>query len=122
MSSTILIFLFLLFVKHTLVDLAIQHLFPSNKENYFNPNAHTHYFQHGALTFLIAIFFTSMPFAFMLGFLDYIVHWHVDYTKTKIRISFKLTNKDEAFWFLQALDQSLHYATYFALAIILTSL
>ena len=119
MSSTVLVFLFLLFVKHTLVDLAIQHLFPSNKENYLDSNAHTHYFQHGALTFLVAMFFTSMPFAFVLGFLDYLIHWHVDYAKTKTRIYFNLTSNDDSFWFLQALDQSLHYATYFGLALLI---
>ena len=81
MSSVVLIFLIVLFIKHAFADLAIQRLFPSDKTQYLNKNAHTHYFHHGVGTFLAGLIIV-VKFAFLIGFLDYLIHWHVDYYKS----------------------------------------
>ena len=110
MPSTVLIFVFLLFVKHAFCDLAIQRLYPSNKTEYFNKPAHTHYFHHGVGTFLIALMI-DIKFAFVIGFLDYLIHWHVDYCKSLVRQRFGWQEQDLSFWVLQSVDQVLHYLT-----------
>ena len=111
MSSVVLIFLIILFIKHAFADLAIQRLFPSNKTQYFNKNAHTHYFHHGVGTFLAGLII-DVKFAFLIGFLDYLIHWHVDYYKSLVRQHYGWTDRDLKFWVLQSFDQVLHYLTY----------
>jgi hypothetical protein len=118
LSSTILIFLFFLFVKHAICDLAIQRLFPSDKTKYFNSQAHTHYFHHGVGTFLVGLMI-DIKFAFAIGFIDYLLHWHIDYTKSLIRKSYGWKEKDLQFWCLQSVDQILHYLTYVFFATLL---
>jgi len=115
LSSTILTFIFLLFAKHAVCDLAIQRLFPSNKTQYFNKVAHLHYFHHGVGTFLVGLII-DVRFAFAIAIIDYLAHWHIDYTKSLVRAEFGWKEKDLQFWLLQSLDQILHYLTYILLA------
>jgi|TARA_R110000803_G_scaffold30857_9_gene69299 hypothetical protein len=117
LSYQLLTFLFLLFAKHAICDLAIQRLFPSNKEKYFNRQAHTHYFHHG-LGSLFAGLVIDIKFAFVIFVLDYVIHWHVDYCKTLVRKHYDLKDKDLQFWVLQSVDQILHYLTYILFAVL----
>ena len=109
---TLASFSFLLTLKHTICDLAVQRLFPSNKTIYFSKDAHIHYFHHGIGTFLAGLMF-NVPFAFVIGIIDYILHWHIDYTKSIIRHKYSWTITDDEYWVLQTFDQALHFATYY---------
>ena len=118
---TLATFAFLLTVKHTICDLAIQRLFPADKKFYFNPPAHTHYFHHGFGSFLVGLMF-GVPFAVAIGVIDYFAHWHIDYAKTLIKNHYGLTTDNNAFWVLQSLDQTLHFFTYYCFVLIAISL
>ena len=117
MSSTVLIFLFLLFAKHAIADLAIQRLFPSNKLEYLNKQAHLHYFHHAVGSFLVG-FVYDIRLAIVISSLDYLIHWHVDFAKSHVRHHYGWTEKDLQYWFLQSVDQILHYATYVLFAVL----
>ena len=118
---TLATFAFLLTIKHTICDLAIQRLFPADKKFYFNPPAHTHYFHHGIGSLLVGLMF-GVPFAVAIGVIDYFAHWHIDYVKTLIKNHYGLTTDNNAFWVLQSIDQALHFATYYLFLLIAISL
>ena len=118
---TLATFAFLLTIKHTICDLAIQRLFPADKKFYFNPPAHTHYFHHGIGSFFVGLMF-GVPFAVAIGVIDYFAHWHIDYVKTLIKNHYGLTTDNNAFWVLQSIDQALHFATYYLFLLIAISL
>lgn len=109
--------LLLLSVKHTICDLAIQRLFPAEKKFYFNPPAHIHYFHHGLGSFLAGLII-GVPFAVLIGVIDYFAHWHIDYAKTLIREKYNMKSSEDRYWLLQAADQTLHFATYYLIALI----
>ena len=70
------------------------------------------YILHGIRTFLICAFFVDFQFAFILGILDMFLHWQIDFCKTRLVIAYNLNNTQRKFWWLQAVDQILHYSTY----------
>jgi len=118
---TLATFAFLLTVKHTICDLALQRVFPADKKFYFNPAAHTHYFHHSLGSFLCGLMF-GIEFALVIGLIDYFLHWHIDHFKTLIRDHYKMVSTQDRYWVLQTVDQALHFATYymFVLMAILT--
>lgn len=118
---TLATFAFLLTVKHTVCDLALQRVFPADKKFYFNPAAHTHYFHHSLGSFLCGLMF-GIEFALVIGLIDYFLHWHIDHFKTLIRDHYKMVSTEDRYWVLQTVDQALHFATYymFVLMAILT--
>ena len=118
---TLATFAFLLTIKHTVCDLALQRLFPADKKFYFNPPAHTHYFHHGLGSFLVGLMF-GWPFGLLIGVIDYFVHWHVDYTKTIIRDHYNMQPTEDRYWVLQTADQALHFFTYYCFVLIAISL
>ena len=118
---TLATFAFLLTVKHTICDLALQRLFPADKKFYFNAPAHIHYFHHGLGSFLVGLMF-GWPFALLIGAIDYFVHWHVDYTKTIIRDHYNMQPSQDRYWVLQTADQALHFATYYCFVLLAISL
>ena len=111
--------LFLLVVKHWILDLALQPLsYPEgkNKFNYFGLYAHLqHYIPHGLGTVFVLLFFVDPCTALICGLIDYILHWHIDFSKTHTRAYFGWTNKNRQFWLLNALDQLLHFSTYYGI-------
>jgi len=117
---TIATFAFLLTVKHTVCDLALQRLFPADKKFYFNAPAHTHYFHHGLGSFLVGLMI-GLPFALLIGVIDYFLHWHIDYFKTLIRDHYKMISTEDRYWVLQTVDQALHFATYYCFVLLAIS-
>jgi hypothetical protein len=115
--SFLSLFLFLLMLKHTICDLAIQRLFPADKNIYLDKNAHIHYFHHAVGSFLVGLML-DVRFAIVISTIDYVFHWHIDHAKTKIRKHFNWTEKDNEYWVLQSFDQSLHFATYYLFAVL----
>jgi hypothetical protein len=117
---TIATFAFLLTVKHTVCDLALQRLFPADKKFYFNAPAHTHYFHHGLGSFLVGLMI-GLPFALLIGVIDYFLHWHIDHFKTLIRDHYKMISTEDRYWVLQTVDQALHFSTYYVFVLIAIS-
>lgn len=114
MVDTVLILLSLLFIKHYYVDFIDQ----TNDEVkykgiYLHLDGVGHSISHGSITAVLLCFFTTIEFAFFIGFCEILVHYHIDYVKTKYG------NKDiqnSKFWYHLGLDQLLHYLTYLGIA------
>lgn len=68
--------------------------------------------KHGLATMLIFIVFVGLPFAFVLGMIDFVIHYHTDWIKMKFG------NRDVEtfdFWVQLGFDQMVHQLTYIAL-------
>lgn len=111
------IFLFTLFIKHAFCDLYLQFKkVPLDKTKYIG-ECHSHYFDHAIFTFIISyIFLVPIEYCFFLSSIDYIIHWHIDFVKTKIINFFNISNNSAVYWLFQSVDQILHYATYMLIA------
>jgi len=109
-------FLFALVVKHAIADLGMQsHMGPRPKHKYFG-SGHEHYLHHGFLTCLVSAFFFDLQTAALIGLIDYVAHWHIDFSKHHVNRIFKLQPKSTPWWWMNVLDQCLHFATYYGLA------
>ncbi len=107
-------FFLVLMIKHFIVDLgAQQYLGPGNKQQWLGAG-HNHYFQHGLSTAFIALWFAP-EIAVVIGILDYVIHWHIDWGKHHLNRFLKIEAKSPAWWWTNVLDQCLHVITYYAL-------
>ena len=118
--NAILLLLLLLFIKHWYVDFVNQ----SNEEVaskgiYCDFHGLMHSCKHGAATAICILLVTGastshyIVYAMILGFIDFIVHYHIDWTKMNYG------NRDIStpqFWNHLGLDQLAHYVTYLAIA------
>ena len=107
--------LFLLMVKHCICDLGLQSQLlwgkTINKQYYFG--CHSHYLHHLIGTFLVILLFFNPLFALTIAVIDYIAHWHIDYTKHRVQLYWKLGRADKWFWWITCVDQLLHFLTYY---------
>ena len=116
-----LVFLLCLFFKHAFVDLPLQvHLGPLSKIKYLG-NGHKHYAEHGFFTFIVALFFFDPLTAVKIGMVDYILHWHIDFAKQHVCNLMKYKRHSTGWWWITAVDQCLHFATYFLIFYIFTN-
>jgi hypothetical protein len=105
--------LFLLLIKHAIADLGLQgYIQGPSKQYYLSRKLVIHSLHHGIGTFLVLLYFVNVELAFVLGILDMILHWQIDFCKTRFVIAFNLNNTQRNFWWVQAVDQILHYSTY----------
>ena len=119
-----LIILYGLFVKHAIADLAMQSLrkTPGDKSDLKSLKGYIHAADHAALTFIvIALLTNNVVISISIALLDYVLHFTIDYFKTKIIKKFKWTSADNSYWITQAIDQILHYTCYLSYILLLTS-
>lgn len=116
-------FLLLLLFKHAIVDLALQtHLVDINKSKYLG-NGHIHYFQHGMGTIIIAgLFLKDIELSLLCAITDYFIHWQIDFSKHRINQFFDIQARTKAWWWINTVDQCLHFSTYYILVIVFTNL
>lgn len=108
-----------LLIKHAFCDLYLQNKRHSTDKSKYIGECHTHYIDHFLLTLLVCyIFLLPLEQCFILALIDYIFHWHIDYTKTKILKFLKVKMGSIGHWLIQTFDQILHYSTYFMLVYI----
>jgi len=106
-------FLFLLLIKHAIVDLGMQtHLVDINKSKYLG-NGHIHYMQHGIGTIVIAGLFLPAASVFLCVLVDYVLHWHIDFSKHRINRFFNIEARTAKWWWGNTIDQCLHFTTYY---------
>ena len=120
-----LIILYGLFVKHAIADLAMQSLrkTPGDKSDLTSPKGYIHAADHAGLTFIvIALLTNNASMSISIALLDYVLHFTIDYFKTKIIKKFKWTSADNSYWITQAIDQILHYTCYLSYILLLTSI
>jgi hypothetical protein len=113
-ATTVLLLLTLLFVKHFIIDFPLQKPYQwQNKGTYGHPGGLLHSGLHAGGTLFVLAFFISFPLAVLLGFLDGIIHYHVDWAKMNLnkKLGYGPTTHEE-FWTLLGLDQLAHALTY----------
>jgi hypothetical protein len=101
----------LLFFKHWYIDFVNQSEEEvKGKGIYGNAHGLMHSIKHGVATAIIFYaFFTEFTFAVVIGMIDFVVHYHVDFCKMRFG------NRDittPAFWAQLGLDQFAHYMCY----------
>ena len=108
----ILAILALLQIKHWYVDFVIQTMDEVNgKGIYGNWQGIKHSLKHGVATMLVLFPFMwyAPEFVLILGFFDFITHYHIDWAKMN------WGNRDittPAFWAHLGLDQMMHQFVY----------
>jgi hypothetical protein len=90
----------------------------NEKGTYGAEGGRHHALMHAVGTFLVlAAVTSSIELAVLLGFLDGLVHYHIDWVKTNLARGY--TPADKEFWLLLGADQGLHYLTYIGIIAIL---
>ena len=114
----LLFLLVLLQIKHFICDGPLQtKAMVDAKSIYGAQLGLTHAGLHGIGTF--AVFVISgfdARLAAALALADFVLHYHIDFTKENIVKGQGWTFKDGPFWWALSADQMLHHLTYLALA------
>ena len=109
--------LVLLQLKHLLADYFLQSSYIFlNKGRYGHPGGLIHAGIHVVLTLLVLVFL-GVGTVVMAGIIiaEFIVHYHIDWTKEKITRKASLDPSKARFWNLHGTDQALHHLTYVAI-------
>jgi hypothetical protein len=115
--------LIVLQIKHSLCDYPFQTLFMlRNKGTYFHLGGIVHAGLHAVCT--MAAFFVVAPTlllgaAIIVG--EFLVHYHVDWTKEQIIRRKGWTPAQREFWWAIGADQLLHHLTYIGIAALLVT-
>jgi len=106
--NTVILILTLLFIKHFIVDYVLQKAYHfKNKGIYGHVGGIQHAALHGLGTFICLFYFT--PSAITYGLIDFVVHYHVDWFKTKYGPK---DSNNSMFWIWFGADQLAHALTY----------
>ena len=114
MFDSIFVILFLLFVKHWYIDFVNQNQEEvDNKGKYGRWLGIKHSLKQGIGTVIVFLIVDiDLYSSLILGFIDFFIHYHVDWIKMRFG------NRDittPAFWNQLGLDQLAHYTTYLVL-------
>jgi hypothetical protein len=117
MIEAVIILLVLLQVKHWYIDFVNQsNVEVASKGIYGDFHGIMHSLKHSIATVLCVTFVVGTPYMFfsvILGLIDFVVHYHVDWLKMNYG------NRDittPAFWNHLGLDQMAHQLTYLFIA------
>lgn len=128
-----LIFLLLL-VKHIIFDYFLQYSWMiKDKATYGASGGLWHSGLHGFGTVLVLVPFGAilapfgailapfqqLVFCIMLGLIDSLFHYHIDWAKSNCWKKKKLTSNDQMFWILHGADQLAHILTYFLIVLMI---
>ena len=113
--------LLILTVKHFICDYPLQtHWQLVNKGTYGHPGGIVHAGIHAlgtTVAFLIITPTLAIGLAIVVG--EFLVHYHIDWTKENVIRRMGWTVQDSQFWLALGLDQLAHHLTYVAIAAIL---
>jgi hypothetical protein len=114
MFDSIFVLLGLLFIKHWYIDFVNQSMEEvQGKGIYGNAAGLMHSIKHGVATFIIfMIFLFNFPLAVILGFIDFVLHYHIDWSKININKRYNYTVENPKFWAWLGADQLAHSVTY----------
>ena len=105
--------LYLLILKHALADLILQsRLTSGDKLDLKTSKGYIHAFDHAFLTALVFVFYVNPFYALALGVLDYVLHFVIDYCKTKYVRAKGIKSETKRFWVVQGVDQIAHFSCY----------
>jgi len=122
MFNSIYILLAVLFIKHWYIDFVNQ----TNEEVqgkgiYGNAHGLMHSIKHGLASAVIFGFFVhDFEVAVIWGFIDFVLHYHIDWAKMNINRRYGYTIEMPQFWAWLGADQLAHSFTYLFLVWALT--
>jgi len=106
--------LFWLFTKHIIADYYMQYPWMfKHKGTYGHIGGLAHAKLHGLFTLIVLLAFTSPLLAFLLGAIDAVLHYHIDYVKNKFWEKFPTNPSEQKYWVIHGTDQFAHGMTYF---------
>jgi hypothetical protein len=105
-------------VKHFICDGPLQTRdMVQAKGHYGRPLGLLHAFIHAFGTLLVlAGFGIALPQAFLLSLLDFVIHYHVDFSKESVVRKAGWTPSQAQFWWALSADQTAHQLTYLLIA------
>lgn len=111
------IILALLFIKHWYVDFVNQTMEEVHgKGIYGNVYGIAHSAKHGiATTGIFMLSVVSIESAIVLGFIDFVLHYHIDWGKININKKYNYTVENPTFWLWLGADQLAHSISYLGL-------
>jgi hypothetical protein len=113
MFDSIFFILTLLFIKHWYIDFVNQSMEEVvGKGIYGNAHGLMHSIKHGVATFLIFWWLLNWQGAIILGFIDFVTHYHIDWLKININKRWNYTTENPKFWAWLGADQLAHSITY----------
>jgi hypothetical protein len=115
--TTIFIVLALLQIKHQIIDWMWQPPYEfMNKGTYGHFGGIRHAGKNAIGTgFVFWIVGVDPVTALLLALADFIIHYHIDFSKMNLNRIWKLTPEKPYFWWLTGFDQTLHQLTYLGL-------
>jgi hypothetical protein len=113
-----LIAVLILLIKHLVFDFFLQTAYQyKNKGIYGHPGGILHAGLHAfGTSFLFLYVYPGDALAAQILVGEFIVHYHIDWTKEQVVKRMRLTTEDAAFWWALGVDQFLHGATYIVIA------
>jgi hypothetical protein len=113
-----LVAIFILLFKHLVFDFFLQTAYQyKNKGIYGHPGGILHAGLHAFGTSLLFLYVypgAGIAAAILAG--EFVVHYHIDWTKEQVVKRMKLKTDDAEFWWALGVDQFLHGATYVVIA------
>jgi hypothetical protein len=107
----------LLQIKHWYIDFVNQtEAEVKGKATYGNWEGLGHSIKHGVMTTIIFSFFYTLEIAFILGLIDFVTHYHIDWVKMNWG---SRDIRTPAFWNHLGLDQMAHQLVYIGLICLL---
>ena len=111
----LLLLLVLLAAKHNIADFIIQSEYQmQNKHIYGHPGGLLHAAIHGVGTLLCMVWFFPSA-AIYLALADAVIHYHIDWVRVNLCYAMDWTMNKGYWWWTIAVDEQLHYMTYFGL-------
>lgn len=106
--------------KHFVADGPLQTANMVRDKGYYGrPLGILHSGLHGAGTFLVLLAFaSSVGVTLLLALLDFVIHYHVDFTKENVVRRAGWTFSNAKFWWALSADQLAHQWTYLLLAVL----
>lgn len=113
-----------LLVKHTIADFFLQNAYQHrNKGRYGHPGGLLHAFIHVGLT--TPVFLVITPSQTLAGVIlagEFVIHYHIDWTKENVTAWNGWTPAQAAFWRALGVDQLMHGLTYVAIVWVLLAI
>ena len=115
--GSVLLLLCLLQIKHMFADFFLQTpKMLSGRCNYVHSGRAQHAGVHVLGTILVLLpFAPPISFILIVGALEWVVHFHIDFGKARYSDSRQLTPAMASFWRAMGMDQALHQLTYVAM-------
>jgi hypothetical protein len=113
----------ILLIKHLVFDFFLQTAYQyKNKGIYGHPGGILHAGLHiFGTSFLFLFVYPGVGLAAQILIGEFIVHYHIDWTKEQIVKRMQLATDNAGFWWVLGVDQFLHGATYIVIVWVVLS-